>query len=944
MVKNLLSLALLSSMAIGANAYNVDDFIYTRAAKYKVTAANLVTNGELKGASLDGWTATDPTVASLSDVFTVVETGGVKVNGGMNSMENGMYQVVNVPNGGTYVVTLKVKGASDGYTDVDLFAGGNNYIFAYFNTDGTLATKGGTDGVELSFGENGVAEENCYSYTTEDFTEFAFPIVAPSDGKIVIDFRGLTEGIEIKDVECHEASPVFDERVAERRLAWIKTVLNGSEEYEGYADLMEYVNQLQGAITAKDDATAATMLANLETYFDDEFAPQNLSNVLNTINHPDGAGGNYSANWMNWEAKYNKCMNEAKSQPWVFNCDRWAHKTNKTDTPLQVQWMRGYAYSNWDPQARLTTTLEKGSYRLGVSGSGGMMTMNKNRWKRSGAYDNVKIELILENPDDPEKNDTIARGTLSPSFDQDFIGAFNIDEDKEVTILMHCYQVDSPSPTPGIDVNLVNPVLYKVLVQGEQTPEQKAYIADVQTQIAALEDRIKVAEELVAATQTEKPWGKDNLQKGIDETKKRLATWKALDEDALLALYAEGEATYQATGALFYVDGEYITKDSLYYHKDNGLANVIMNAGVRYLNNDFINVFNAVNVPITDMPAAIEAAEITLARTMYNSGDKASLSTAIKNVKDLLAAQMASQFTAEGSQALVEAKAALAEAVQAFIASVKSDVLCDIDFSNTYTETPAAEEGEDPLISIAGTKGKIDIIGAFSKDMQSEWTQYAFGQGFNDLYKDVLYFGKGDAKVTIDYAPKSNDVVAYSFDIYFGYLGKQSMGFALLNENGDTISGYVRKCDVASEYNTLGVDESKFSAIGGKNNGNVQGNICVEANRTHFDVYLNYTDKTMTVKTTYNGNEYWNAPVEMPENAVAKTLSFGSTYNNGERCCWLDNVKIAVIADVPASSATGINEVASVAKDAKVIKAIENGKLVIKTANGTFNAVGAKIK
>ena len=47
MIKNLLSLALMSSLAIGANAYNVDDMIYTRAAKYKVTAANLVTNGNV---------------------------------------------------------------------------------------------------------------------------------------------------------------------------------------------------------------------------------------------------------------------------------------------------------------------------------------------------------------------------------------------------------------------------------------------------------------------------------------------------------------------------------------------------------------------------------------------------------------------------------------------------------------------------------------------------------------------------------------------------------------------------------------------------------------------------------------------------------------------------------------------------------------------------------
>ena len=569
--------------------------------------------------------------------------------------------------------------------------------------------------------------------------------------------------------------------------------------------------------------------------------------------------------------------------------------------------------------------------------------MNKNRWMRSGAYDNVNIEMILENAEDPTKNDTIVKGTLSPSFDKDFIGSFTLEEDKEVTILLHCYQVESPSDLPGIDVNLTDPILYKVLVKGELTPEEKSYLANVETQIAALEDRIKVAEDLVASTQTAQPWGKDNLQKGIDEAKKRLAVWKALDQDALLALCAEGEAKYEATAAPYYVENEYITKDSVYTQEV--LANIIVEAGVRYINREFIDVFNAVNTPLTDMPDAIATAEKTLATAMYTSGDKETFAAVIKNAKDLYAAQMAGQYTAEGSQALVDAKAALAKGIDDFIASVKVDNIVDIDFSNAYTETPAAEEGEDPTYSIAGAKGKIDILGAFSKDMQTEWTQYAFGQGFNDLYTDVLYFGKGDASVAFDYAAKSNDVVAVSFDIYFGYLSKQSMGFYLLNENGDTISGYVRKCDVASEYNTLGVDESKFSCVGGKNNGNVQGNICTDNNKTHFEVYLNYTDKNIFVATTYKGEKFVNEAVPMSEgdNALKKII-FSSTYNNGERCCWLDNVKVSVINDVPAAGTTGINEVAAVAKDSKAVKAIENGQLVIKTAKGTFNAVGAQIK
>ena len=188
------------------------------------------------------------------------------------------------------------------------------------------------------------------------------------------------------------------------------------------------------------------------------------------------------------------------------------------------------------------------------------------------------------------------------------------------------------------------------------------------------------------------------------------------------------------------------------------------------------------------MPDAIATAEKTLATAMYTSGDKETFAAVIKNAKDLYAAQMAGQYTADGSQALIDAKAALAKGIDDFIASVKMDNIVAIDFSNAYTETPAAEEGEDPTYSIAGAKGKIDILGAFSKDMQTEWTQYAFGQGFNDLYTDALYFGKGDASVAFDYAAKSNDVIAVSFDIYFGYLSKQSMGFYLLNENGDTIS------------------------------------------------------------------------------------------------------------------------------------------------------------
>ena len=57
-----------------------------------------------------------------------------------------------------------------------------------------------------------MATENCYSFTNEDYTEMAFPIDAPSNGKIVIDLRALTAGIEIQNIECVSTHSVgYDE-------------------------------------------------------------------------------------------------------------------------------------------------------------------------------------------------------------------------------------------------------------------------------------------------------------------------------------------------------------------------------------------------------------------------------------------------------------------------------------------------------------------------------------------------------------------------------------------------------------------------------------------------------------------------------------------------------------------------------------------------------------
>ena len=532
MIKNLLSLALLSSMAIGANAYNVDDFIYTRAAKYKVTAANLVTNGELKGASLDGWTATDPTAAGLAEVFTVLEDGGVKVNSGMTALENGMYQVINVANGGTYVVTMKVKGAEEGYTDLDQTAPATNYIFAYFNTDGTLSTVGGNKNTTLSFGEGGAAIEACYSFTADDYTEMAFTVEAPSEGKIVIDLRGMVADLEIKDIECHAVTSVIDERIAQARLNYIKYIINGFEwtsEYDYFADVKADITALENAIKT-NSADINTFLDNLNGDFK-SFAEANLANVFEAIPTTDGSSNaeNNSANWMNWTAKWNSLgYSERNGQytgkaPWNWSTDRWSHKTAAKNMPMQIQWMRK-ASGDWDNIATLTCTLDKGTYFYSVDGQGGMMTLNKERWARHSGYECASTQIFFGVDGAATANDTLDCGMLPTQNYKSYINKYVLAEDSKVNLGIRCNQ--TLDVLNGFDVFFANPMLYKVLVKGELTPNQKTYLSLVETQIAKLEERIKEAEELVAATQTEKPWGKENLQKGIDAAKARLEVMK----------------------------------------------------------------------------------------------------------------------------------------------------------------------------------------------------------------------------------------------------------------------------------------------------------------------------------------------------------------------------------------------------------------------------------
>lgn len=949
MKKQLLSIALLSAVVSGAMAHEIGAKVYSNSAQWKITGKNLVTNGDFSDNQLTGWTAIDESINKLT-TFSVLEGQGakganeIKVNEGQTALTNGIYQTIAIQQGGTYIVSMKVMNTkAAGFTDFDLTGANTNYINAYYNTDGALAT---ADGTNLSYGAGGVCGGYTFSFTTDEFTEVNFPVQAPADGQIVIDLRGLSEGLEICDVTCQAAEPIYDTRIPKKRIAYIKSVLDSYEFSEdSKADLVEAIAEVETLISDGADDGYDYAMENLDLMWEG-FVTANFSNVLNSIN--TGASGNYSANWDNWTGKFNKLSSEASAynavSGWSWSTDRWCHKTKAANSPLQIQWMRTSS-GTWDNIATNTTTLDKGTYFFGFQGAGGMMTLNRDRWTRSQAKECAETYVFFNN--DTTEMFLLPTSNEMASTYGNVIYKFEVAEDNTpVKFGIRCNIGQGQVAGDGFDVNFYHPVLYKVLVKGELTPEQKTYLDNVKTQIDALKGRIEVAEDYVAETQKELPWGKEDLKAGIEEAKIRLAAWEAMDETDRLATMDNSSAEYKATQAPYYVDGAYVLKDTTYTDiTDKALQNIIMNAGVRYLNNNFITPFVNKNAPLTDLAVAVVNANAVYSEPINNSGDKETFKAVIDAAQALYNTQLVAPYSQEVVDALVAKKKELSLASDAFIASVKKDVIVDIDFSTPAREIPATVEGELSKYAIDGTKGTMNILGTFSAEMQNDWKQFAYGQGFNDLCTDVLFVGKGAAEVDLGYEVKDNDAIIASFDIWYGYLDKAEFGFYFKDVDNNDIASFCRKAGSAATANLLGLDESAaaISQVGGRNNGNVQGNICKDNNKTHFEVTLNYASKNMFVTTVNKaGKKVIHPTVAMPEGVGKATkLYFNSTYGNGERCCWLDNIVISVIGDVPS----GIADVTTATQNAaKAVKKIENGQIVIVKNGKKYTVAGAQIK
>lgn len=974
MKKQLLSIALLSAVVSGAMAHEIGDKVYSNSAKWKITGKNLVTNGDFSDLSLAGWTAIDETVDKLTTFAVLAGQGAegkneIKVNDGQTALKNGIYQTIAIEQGGTYIVSMKVMNTkAAGFTDFDLTGANINYINAYYNTDGALATAGGTNNTVLSYGADGVCGGYTFSFTTDKFTEVNFPVTAPADGQIVIDLRGLSEGLEICDVTCQAAEQVYDTRIPENRIAYIESILNSYDftDRDSYGDLAESIAIIKEMINNGEEEGYDTEMENLEGMWE-PFVTECFANVLNTIN--TGGTGNYSANWDNWTGKFNKMSSDASAQNavsgWSWSTDRWCHKTASANSPLQIQWMRGFS-GDWDNIATNTTTLDKGTYYFGVQGAGGMMTLNKNRWVRSEAKECAETYLFFN-------NDTTDMFLLPTSNDMastfgNVIYKFEVAEDNTpVKFGIRCNIGQNQVAGDGFDVNFFHPVLYKVLVAGELTPEQDTYLSNVQTQIDALKGRITVAEGYVAADQKQRPWGKENLQKGIDEAKKRLAVWEAMSQEDRLATLDNFSAKYEVTQAPYYVDGAYVLKDTTYSDDtEKALQNVIMNAGVRYINNEFISKFESHNAPLLDVVALIDNANETLNNPLYADGDKTTFQSKISESKaayDAIVAATTDATREDDVTRLNEIVTVLEAASEAFKKSAEISPIATFDFEGGYEKIDNEGEVSYVVKSVEDNLNMVFADGQLSdkaNDVYDYDLSYQIVKSKSDAINDgnILVIGNtvNLLELTDVVAPTPNDVLRIDFTMYNPVWGN-SVGtpeVLLLDAEKNTIGGFRRGTWNAVDYCSFGDLAGKlfetdkpsqlkdcFAVTGG----------------SRVDYKLIFDFKALTMQASviqYKGDAN---TCEVSAETSGETVPFGEVRNLPKyfsisgaapkmisaRRSSIDNIKIYRYASKATTS--GITDVETeTAEASKAVKKIENGKIVIVKGGKKYTVAGAQIK
>lgn len=598
--------------AMTSFAYNVGEYVYTHDAKFKVVGENILTNGNFS-ANYDGWK--DYADGALSPDYWSIETGAAQdggnviqsANGGADLTGNYMYQAVPFESGKTYVVTFKMKGVEPGTSSITQKT--SNYVDVFANADGTTS-KTADRFQQVATTDAISAEWTSYSYSFTD------TVSGGSTGYIVVSFGQLAQGTQISDISINEVEQVYDSRIADKEIAYAKSLLAIEDFKNGRDVFMGVLEGIEAAFKSSEMDNVAAAEDALKSFVDAEniFLDANSYDVSSMINSK-----------ALWRTKIQKA-NGTYGDWYVEGNTRWFH--DPSSDPYIRDYLPGY-YTLNAGTAKIVKKMPVGKYFFSCESMGYRMAGTSKA--TSGVPD---YTWTVEGCKVFVGNDSVAFNLDQRNFERHFAMSNVAEGDTLNAGFWH----PALTQSRGGQIFVQNPVLR--IVGDNSNGEMQKYVEDyvalnaIATQANSL--KVMLDSAVVISAKAEYPWGKAELN---DTTTKYQAVYNEL-------------SVLQPGAELFDVAADSLMQS----------MRIVRSA---------IQTYYSLNAPYTDLKA-----QLVIANESYNLPANAGANkTAFKAVIDKaqgLINNTTAEYSEEVAQQMIDAKAELVAAQVAFEASSAS--------------------------------------------------------------------------------------------------------------------------------------------------------------------------------------------------------------------------------------------------------------------------------
>lgn len=598
--------------AMTSFAYNVGEYVYTHDAKFKVVGNNILTNGNFSS-NYDGWK--DYADGALSPDYWSIETGAAQDGKGnvIQSADasadltgNYMYQAVPFETGKSYVITFKMKGVDP--TTSSITQKTSNYVDVFANADGTTS-KTADRFQQVATTDAISAEWTSYSYSFTD------TVSGGSTGYIVVSFGQLAQGTQISDIAINEVEQVYDSRIADKEIAYGKSLLAIDDFKNGRDDFMGVLEGVEAAFKSSkmDEVAAAEDALKSFVEAEDIFLDANSYDVSSMINSKQL-----------WTTKMQKA-NGTYGDWYVEGSTRWFHD------PASDPYIRDYIQASYNlpaGTAKIVKEMPAGKYFFSCESKGYRMVGTGSAVRNTPDY-----TYVVEGAKVFIGNDSVSFNLDQRNFERHFVMSTLAEGDTLNAGFWH--------PATSVDNNLGGQVFMQTpvlrIVGDNSNGEMQKYVEDYVTlkNIATQSNALKVMLDsaVVVSAKAEYPWGKAELN---DTTTKYQAVYNEL-------------SVLQPGAELFDVAADSLKQS----------VSIVRSA---------IQTYYSLNAPYTDLKAQIAQANESINLPANANGDKATFKAVIDKAQGLINNTTA-EYNEELAQQMKDAKTELADAQSAFESS-----------------------------------------------------------------------------------------------------------------------------------------------------------------------------------------------------------------------------------------------------------------------------------